>query len=44
MLAIEQWDPALTEFVNDETLLVHRMHSGQFGPQDQLIAISPNDS
>lgn len=40
---VEQWDPALTEFVNNETLLVHRMHSGQFGPEDQLVAISPGN-
>lgn len=41
---VEQWDPALADYVHDETLLVHRMHSGQFGPEDQLVAITPNET
>ncbi|HYO61326.1 MAG TPA: hypothetical protein VEU29_05455, partial [Actinomycetota bacterium] len=41
---VEQWDPELARYVHDETLFVHRMHSGQFGPEDQLVAITPDDA
>jgi secreted PhoX family phosphatase len=41
----EKWtkDTAWEDVVEDETLFVHRMHSGQGTSNDQSIAISPTD-
>jgi uncharacterized protein len=41
---VKSWNRDLAEFLTGESLLIHRMHSGQTGPQDQLIVISPVDS